>query len=171
MLDKRTTHYKRTVHTVRSWTPVMITILFAIMVAGFANAGTAKSVELLSPLAESPLESPANQISLVQEAEVPGETRELSVEEKIRKAWGNAEGDNAVKVAFCESSLNPYSEHKHSSAKGLFQIIRGTWEGYKCTGNPLNADDNIACAYKIYQANGWGASSSWKASQPCHGLD
>lgn len=80
-----------------------------------------------------------------------------------------SEGARAVKVAFCESSLDPRKTNSTSSASGLFQILKGTWESYQCEGNPFNAEDNIKCAYKIYQANGWGSSASWGASQHCHG--
>jgi len=93
-------------------------------------------------------------------------TEPLSIEQKIRDAFPE-DPDMSVRVAFCESSLNPEAKHKDSSAKGIFQIIRGTWNGYKCTGDPLIADDNIACARKIYLKNGWGKSSSWLASKPC----
>lgn len=94
-----------------------------------------------------------------------------SVIEKIVTAWGLSEGKAAVKVAMCESSHNPNASHPDSSARGLFQILQGTWNLYKCDGSPVNADDNIKCAYKIYQNSGWGSSGSWLASKPCHGYN
>lgn len=89
--------------------------------------------------------------------------------EGLIKYYFVSEGERAVKVAFCESSLDPRKTSSTSTASGLFQILKGTWSAYQCEGNPLNADDNIKCAYKIYQANGWGSSASWGASQHCHG--
>lgn len=94
-----------------------------------------------------------------------------SIIEKIVNAWGLVEGKAAVKVAMCESSHNPSASHPDSTARGLFQILRGTWNLYKCEGSPVNADDNIDCAYKIYQNSGWGSSGSWLASKPCHGYN
>lgn len=89
-----------------------------------------------------------------------------TIEEKIRSAFPE-DPDIAVKVAFCESSLNPNAKHTNSSASGLFQIIKGTWNGYKCGDNRFDPDQNIACARKIYLRNGWGSTASWAASKPC----
>lgn len=89
-----------------------------------------------------------------------------TIKEKIELAFPEDPG-MAVHVAFCESSLNPTAKSKGSTASGLFQIIRGTWNGYKCGDNPFDPDQNIACARKIYLRNGWGSSASWEASKPC----
>lgn len=94
------------------------------------------------------------------------ETHNNDNEAKIRSVFTD-NPDEAVHVAFCESSLNEKAAHQHSSAKGLFQVINGTWKSNKCSGDPLNADDNIACAKKIYDRQGW---RPWLASKPCHGL-
>jgi hypothetical protein len=91
-----------------------------------------------------------------------------SVEEIIESVFGDKK-DEAIKVAFCESSLNPKVEHKTSSAKGLFQIMRGTWKQFKCTGDPLDALDNTVCAKKIYDYYGsWNTRGGWAASYLCH---
>jgi len=88
------------------------------------------------------------------------------IEEKIRAVFGK-DGEMAVKVAFCESSLNPLVTHKTSSAKGLFQIINSTWKHFDCVGSPLNPNDNIRCAKKIFDKYGWGSTASWLASRRC----
>ena len=87
---------------------------------------------------------------------------------KIRAVFG-ADGEMAIKVAFCESSLSPLATHKHSSATGLFQIIKPTWKQFSCVGSAFNPDDNIKCAKKIYDKFGWGSSGSWLASKRCWG--
>jgi len=87
---------------------------------------------------------------------------------KIRAVFGK-DSEMAIKVAFCESSLNPLTAHKSSSAKGLFQIIDPTFKQFNCVGNPFNPDDNIRCAKKIYDKFGWGSSGSWLASKRCWG--
>ena len=63
----------------------------------------------------------------------------------------------ALEVAKQESGFNPNAKNPNSSAKGIFQIIDGTWKLYKCTGSVLDYDDNIKCAVKIYKSNG-----SWR---------
>ena len=60
----------------------------------------------------------------------------------------------ALEVAKQESGFNPNAKNPNSSAKGIFQIIDGTWKLYKCTGSVLDYDDNIKCAVKIYKSNG-----------------
>lgn len=55
----------------------------------------------------------------------------------------------ALKVAFCESSYNPKAKNKQSSASGLFQITKKTFETY-CSGNVFDAKDNLDCFLKLY---------------------
>ncbi len=74
----------------------------------------------------------------------------------IKNAFGTgALGNQAVSVATCESSLNPNALNPSSDAKGLFQIIPGTWAMYG-KGNPYNPTDNAQAARRIYNAaHGW----------------
>ncbi len=77
-----------------------------------------------------------------------------------------------LKVAFCESGngcaapLDEKAKNPLSSASGIFQITKGTWEGAKCKGDIFTAKDNIDCAVKIYADSGltpWEASrSGWE---------
>lgn len=72
-----------------------------------------------------------------------------------------------VKVAAVESTgvigvFNPKAKNPDSSAKGLFQILDGTWKYYGCTGDPYDAEDNIACAVKIYAKQG---TTPWDSSK------
>ena len=79
------------------------------------------------------------------------------------------EAESAKIVASCESSKNPHAKSNKSTATGVFQIIKGTWEGYKCQGDRENAFDNIVCAKRIYDAQGgWSTSGGWEASAHCH---
>ncbi len=55
----------------------------------------------------------------------------------------------AVRIARCESSLNVTAKNKHSSAKGLYQFIDGTWNAY-CEGDVFNYEDNINCFLELY---------------------
>ena len=72
----------------------------------------------------------------------------------------------ALTVARCESELKPKAKNKHSTAKGIFQILDGTWKHFKCEGDPLNAEDNIVCGVKILEGQklaAWSESfSCWK---------
>ncbi len=55
---------------------------------------------------------------------------------------------SALKIAFCESRYDPLAENNSSTAKGLFQVLDGTWK--HCEGDPFNPDDNINCFIKLY---------------------
>lgn len=141
---------------------------FGGLVAMLAIMATGATIKLAyDPVSTPPKIEYSVPVVHAQEPTPQPTTQPLTVEDKIMQAWGPVEGKLAVKVAFCESSLNPEASHTNSSARGLFQIIRGTWKGYKCSGDPLIAEDNIACAYKIYQANGWDSTASWSASAGC----
>jgi hypothetical protein len=101
-----------------------------------------------------------------------------TIEEKILQAF--PEEPLMLEIAYCESGIqtphdcygpiNPAAKNKYSTATGVFQILIGTWHNYKCTGDRTNADDNIACARKIYDARGtrdWNASRhAWSNQSP-----
>lgn len=57
---------------------------------------------------------------------------------------------------FCTNNVNP-----ESSARGCFQILKGTWKAYGCIGDVMNVNDNIRCARIIFDRDGtvpWNAS-------------
>ena len=95
------------------------------------------------------------------------QAQERTLIEEIEYVFGD-QAELAKRVAFCESSMNPKATHKDSSATGLFQILRGTYRQFKCSGDPLNYVDNIRCAKKIYDHyDSFGTSGGWKASFYC----
>lgn len=69
-----------------------------------------------------------------------------------------------LKIAICESELEPKAKNKHSTAKGIFQILDGTWKHFKCKGDPFNAEDNISCGKKVLDGQGL---SAWSESFSC----
>jgi hypothetical protein len=64
----------------------------------------------------------------------------------------------------CESNGNPLAKNPHSTAKGLFQILDGTWKNFECEGNVFNSEDNYRCGYKIATQSGL---HHWNASRAC----
>lgn len=79
----------------------------------------------------------------------------------IRKYFGK-DADMALKIAKCESGMNPNSKNKTSTASGVFQIIKGTWIGNRQAmglDTDLNlrfdAEENVKTAYKIFQDQSW----------------
>lgn len=69
-----------------------------------------------------------------------------------------------IRIAKCESGLRPGAKNPTSTATGIFQIIIGTWDGNKCEGERWDFQDNIKCAYKLYQSRGF---QPWNASKHC----
>ena len=61
----------------------------------------------------------------------------------------------ALKIAHCESKTGTQNFNKHSSAKGIYQILDKTWKNY-CVGDVLDDYDNINCFLKLYEKHkGW----------------
>lgn len=104
----------------------------------------------------------ARQETYIQET--PVVVKELTPKEKILKAFPDA--PIMVHIADAESDFRPNATNAHSSASGLFQILRGTWSYYQCEGNfetdRFDVDKNIACARKLYDKSG---TSPWDPSK------
>ena len=88
------------------------------------------------------------------------EAKEETIPEKIKRLAGN-NAEMLLILAEAESNFDTEAKSKTSSAKGLFQILNGTWKEYECTGDSFNAEDNINCAVKIYEKEEW---RPWVAS-------
>ena len=68
---------------------------------------------------------------------------------------------DALRIAECESSLNPKAQNPSSTAKGLYQFISKTWDNY-CWGDVYDYKANIHCFmvfYPIYP-NWWKCSKN-----------
>lgn len=57
-------------------------------------------------------------------------------------------------IVSCESGYDEQAKNPNSSAKGLMQVIDGTWEDFDCGGNVLDAEDNLVCGMKILSESG-----------------
>lgn len=69
-----------------------------------------------------------------------------------------------IKIARVESTFKPYAKNPVSTASGLFQITRGTFNG-SCKGDVFDVETNIRCAYKLYSKRGfqpwYSSSKNW----------
>lgn len=87
-----------------------------------------------------------------------------SYADMIREVFGPY-GDQAVRVAMCESSLNPNAYNGILGAAGLFQIIPSTFASTSYAGQSVyNPEVNIRAAHEIFVRDGY----SWRewACQP-----
>jgi hypothetical protein len=60
-----------------------------------------------------------------------------------------------IAIGKAESGLRANAKNKTSTARGVFQIIAGTWYSNNCTGDPWNFKDNTDCAIKIMKSSGF----------------
>lgn len=111
--------------------------------------------------AEGIIDMPDN-YSYVPEEETKTDINRENIIKIIKETFPNE--PLMLKIAWCESRLETKAKNQTSSAKGIFQIIDGTWIHFKCEGNLLNAEDNIKCGKKILDGQGL---SAWKSSFSC----
>jgi hypothetical protein len=69
-----------------------------------------------------------------------------------------------IRIARCESSMNPRAKNRYSSASGLFQVIASTWYSNDCVGDKWDFKDSTDCAYKLYAKRGF---QPWVSSRKC----
>jgi hypothetical protein len=78
----------------------------------------------------------------------------------ILAAWaplGSGTASWAVRLAQCESGLNPYAVNRSSGAAGLFQFLATTWAGTPWRGqSPFDPNANAQAAAWLYAKYGAG---------------
>jgi len=97
------------------------------------------------------------------EGEKPvGETKE-DVQRLITYYAEQYEIDPALplRIAYAESGYNAKAKNPRSTAKGVFQWINSSFKA-NCTGDPLNADDNIECGVRMVAE---GRMHHWDSSK------
>lgn len=90
-------------------------------------------------------------------APYPGLGTAPSMEQAIRATWPGSLHRAALNVAWCES--RGQASARNGQYRGHFQIGRSEWSKYG-SGNPFNAADNAAAAYRYFRAAG-----SWRPWQ------
>lgn len=81
--------------------------------------------------------------------EQPVELADMPIEEMIREVFGD-QGDKAVEVAFCESTMRTHA--KRGQYLGLFQMGANERADY---GHGPDAPAQIQAAYALFQDRGW----------------
>ncbi len=88
----------------------------------------------------------------------PSQQLSGSYQDMIHQVFGQY-GDQAVRVAMCESSMNPNAYNGILGAAGLFQIIPSTFASTSYAGQSVyNPVTNIRAAYEIFARDGYSWS-------------
>jgi hypothetical protein len=84
-------------------------------------------------------------------------TDPATVKRQIRRAWvGN--DYKAIRVARCESGLNPKATSSGGTYLGLWQFSRTTWKAYGGPGDDpraVNSYTQTTIAWKLFRDRGW----------------
>ena len=80
---------------------------------------------------------------------------EESVESIVRRYAIDAgiDPETAIRIANCESSMNPFARNEQSGAQGLFQFLPSTWEWIGSPGDPYNPYDNARAFANWYPSH------------------
>ena len=79
------------------------------------------------------------------------------VKRQIVRAWGGNDR-KAIRVAECESSLNPKATSPDGKYLGLWQFSKATWQDYGGPGDDpreVNAFRQTEVAYRLFQDRRW----------------
>ena len=75
----------------------------------------------------------------------------------------NIDPELFLKIAMCESGLNPMAINPTSSASGLFQFLPSTWSNWG-KGDVFDVNDNVDAAIRLFLARG---TAPWNPSKSC----
>lgn len=110
------------------------------------------------PAVEIPETPPPDSPDYPTPVELVQIVKDVAVIDKIVVAAEEAGIDPlvAVRIAECESTLNPRARNPGSSAKGLYQFTDTTWEYIGAKGHQFDVDENIRQFMKWYPTHpGW----------------
>jgi len=129
-----------------------ITLIIAVVIVGVTAiiCLTVSYITVFNKKEPTPLQQPTAQVSM-------NPYLFETIESKIVRLAKESDvlPETALRIARCESNLDPLAENDKSSASGIYQFLDGTFESY-CEGDVYNPEDNIKCFLKYYpEHSGW----------------
>lgn len=104
--------------------------------------------EFVIPVADAyVVPNPCGLDTVVCAGEEPETVEEMIV--RLANEYG-VDPERAKAIAWCESRYNPLATNQNSSAAGIYQWLKGSWEWIGSPGDRLNAEDNIRAFMKWY---------------------
>lgn len=124
-------------------------IITSVLTVSTVSAATVSSVVPIDTPADNTPQVARTSIEVsVSEQPTPEEVKE----EIIRQAaeYG-VDVNDALRIAKCESTFRYDAANGHSSAKGVYQFIDGTWEWIEAEGHQFDYKENISQFMKWYK--------------------
>lgn len=161
-----------------SWTyqsPIIIQLQTPLKIERVNNEMISPIPEIVTEVkAQEPSPTPTPTPEPVSTAPKPEGEHQTMVYNLITEIWGE-EADLGHRMAFCESTYGTNVENTISSARGVFQFLKGTWIEQRTHDgeNPslalrFDERENIQTAYNHYKRMG---TTPWKASKHCWGKE
>lgn len=91
----------------------------------------------------------AKAIEVIPVKNISGTEAEFNI--RVQSKLNDFDEEKAVRIAKCESGLNPLAKNPNSSASGLFQFTTPTWKYIKAESHQFNAEENIKQFIKWYK--------------------
>lgn len=110
-----------------------------------------------NPLVSPVVINPVKQVYAEESIKIPCEVgvAEFLECEAVKGNITYKQAEIMLAIAKAESNLKERAANRHSSARGVFQIISGTWYNYDCVGDKYAWKDNTICALKIMHRSGF----------------
>lgn len=128
----------------------------------------------IAPEVEAKEPEPTPTPEPVSTAPEPQGEHQTMVYNLITEIWGE-DADLGHRMAHCESTYGANVENTVSSARGIFQFLKGTWTEQRTHQGDdpslslrFDERENIQTAYNHYKRMG---TAPWKASEHCWGKE
>ena len=127
------------------------------------------SIVILVYLALAPSKATTTEPQSAERPRLPQAATLVNIPAYIRFQAGlhGVDPDTAVRIASCESDLDPFAINETSGAVGLYQFLPSTLRWIEYEGDPTSVYDSVDAFMEWYpKYPGW-----WYASEKCWGYE
>lgn len=132
--------------------------MISVVVAGIVWTGLQPSQYTITQTAQAQTPEPAMEevdLCSLEAVVCDGEETPEQIIRRLAPQYG-VSTETALRIAKCESGLDPNAKNPKSSATGIYQWLTGTWEYIGNPGDRTNAEDSIKAFLTHYPNHpGW----------------